>query len=375
MVKLLFSGDFAPLLEPEDLGSDHFFDLQEYMKNVDLHITNLETPLTNSQASIEKSGPALKSPPGAIELLKQAHVGLACLANNHIYDFGSQGILDTVDICKKNQITTLGIINRPDGQDPYVIKRIQNIRVGFVNFCEHEFSVNGPEKLGAYGYDDIESFYLLTKLRVEVDYLIVLYHGGNEYYHLPSPAMKKTFQFLADLGADAVIAHHSHVYSGFEIYKGKPLIYGLGNFFFPYEGEPDHWHSAVLCELELTEQLGFRLLPVSQCKNEKRTQFQDEETKKAVLKDIDRLSLIISREDMLKKQWEEYIQRTGPELVKRFLYSNKIERALSRFTASKTVMEVAMNSRRRALALNNIIRCQSLRNVVLYGFKQLQDDK
>ena len=76
-------------------------------------------------------------------------------------------------------------------------------------------------------------------MRAQVEKVVVIYHGGNEYYPLPRPELKKTFHFLADIGADAVVGHHTHVFSGYEMYNGIPLVYSLGNFFFPLEGEPE----------------------------------------------------------------------------------------------------------------------------------------
>ena len=95
--------------------------------------------------------------------------------------------------------------------------------------------------MGASGYDPVNAYYeAIQALRPKVDWLIVLYHGGNEYYSLPRPGLKKDFHYLADLGADLVVGHHTHVISGYEIYNGKPLIYSLGNFFFPYKENPNH---------------------------------------------------------------------------------------------------------------------------------------
>ena len=69
----------------------------------------------------------------------------------------------------------------------------------------------------------------------------------------PDPDLKRDFHFLADVGADAVIGHHTHVFSGIENYRGKPLIYSLGNFFFPMEGEPESWSRGVICRLTVDD--------------------------------------------------------------------------------------------------------------------------
>jgi poly-gamma-glutamate capsule biosynthesis protein CapA/YwtB (metallophosphatase superfamily) len=66
-----------------------------------------------------------------IELLQQADVSIACLANNHIFDFGEKGITDTLNTCQENGIDTLGVVNRPDGRNHWLIKEIKGKRFGF----------------------------------------------------------------------------------------------------------------------------------------------------------------------------------------------------------------------------------------------------
>ena len=67
------------------------------------------------------------------------------------------------------------------------------------------------------------------------DLVIVIVHGGREHYQLPTPKQRERFRFYADAGADFVVGHHTHCYSGYEIYKGKPIFYSLGNFIFDYK--------------------------------------------------------------------------------------------------------------------------------------------
>src|SRR6056297_1527486 len=166
-MKLLFSGDFAPLLDRRDAADNPFVGVTHLFEACDLHITNLECPLTRSEAAIEKTGPSLKADPGHVELLGQARVDVACLANNHIFDYGERGILDTIEVCRQNHIETPGIVNRPDGMGPSLVKEVKGKRMGLVNFCEHEFSVRAPGMMGAHGYNDIDAFYHIRTLRKE----------------------------------------------------------------------------------------------------------------------------------------------------------------------------------------------------------------
>jgi len=307
-IHLLFSGDFAPLIDQSAVIKNPFKDLDGSFQGVDCHITNLECPLTLVEKMIEKTGPALKAHPDTIGLLKYARVDVACLANNHIFDYGETGLQETIKICEQNGIATLGIVNRGDGNKSWLIKEIKGKKIGFLNYCEHEFSVREEGEFGADGYDPIRCFYEIPTLRPQVDYLIVIYHGGNEYYPLPRPGLKKVFHYLADLGVDAVIGHHTHVISGYEMYKGKPLVYSLGNFFFPYENEPKEWHIGMLCKLCIKENSEVEFIPFQQCKSGNSINLFSENYRNLILNNLELLSAIIKDDDALNMKWHDYVE-------------------------------------------------------------------
>ncbi|HNR40734.1 MAG TPA: CapA family protein [Bacteroidales bacterium] len=361
-VNLLFTGDFAPLTAPDQISHDHFKDLNNILSSADLHITNLECPLTRAENAIRKTGPSIKGYPEAIELLKQAKVGIACLANNHIFDYGEDGINDTIDLCEGNGIGTIGIISRKDKRDHWIIKELKGKKIGFLNYCEHEFSVREEGSLGASGYDPLNAFYDISGLRPEVDCLIVIYHGGNEYYPLPRPDLKKDFHYLADLGADAVIGHHTHVVSGYEIYDNKPLVYSLGNFFFPSKGEPDPWYSGVMCLLKIGEKLKFELIHIKQCRNNFRVELQVPEHKELNEKGIQELSGIISDDEKLKRSWESYVSNFGPGLEGSFLYPSVFDRILKK-------LKLKIYNDHKLRAIINIISNSSLRKLLIDSLK------
>ena len=368
-IKLLFSGDFAPLVSVEKIGEYHFEDLSEIFSLSDLHITNLEAPLTSSQKPIEKTGPSIKADPSTIALLKQAKVNIACLANNHVYDYGENGITDTIESCKKNGIETIGIVNRTDKFSHWIIKEIKGKKIAFLNYCEHEFSVREPELLGANGYSAIDSFYDIVKLRSRVDFIIVIYHGGNEFYNLPSPELKKVFHYFIDIGADAVIGHHTHVFSGYEIYKGKPLVYSLGNFFFPYKNEPLEWHKGILCELEIGETISFRVIPILQTFNNCRIDISSNHLSD-VNEKVEELSCIIKDDLILKENWRRFVSERNYAITNSFLFSSRPER----LAAKLGLLKMNEKRRKRILAMLNILRCSSL-NLLLKDSLKIKLEK
>lgn len=369
MLKIIFSGDFAPLIPVEKIADNHFSELIKVFETNDLHITNLEAPLTSSRKPIEKTGPAIKAEPSMIALLKQAKVNIACLANNHIFDFGENGITDTISSCKKNGIETIGVVNRTDKCDHWIIKEIKEKKIAFLNYCEHEFSVREPALLGANGYSAIDSFYDITKLRAHVNFIIVIYHGGNEYYNLPSPELKKIFHYFIDVGADAVIGHHTHVFSGYEIYKGKPLVYSLGNFFFPYKNEPLEWHKGILCELEIGEAINFRFIPILQTFNNYRIDISSNHLSD-VNEKVEELSCIIKDDIKLKENWRRFVSERNYAITNSFLFSSRPER----LAAKLGLLKMNEKRRKRILAMLNILRCSSL-NLLLKDSLKIKLEK
>lgn len=368
MIRTILSGDFAPLLTGEDLKCRNFDDLTDILISADLHITNLECPLTFSENKIDKSGPYLKAHPENINLLKQAKVLIACLANNHIFDYGEKGIVDTLDELKKSNIDSIGIVNRTDGQEHWIVKEIRGEKIGFLNYCEHEFSVRDSGLLGAAGFDPVDVYYDIRALRPKVDWLIVIYHGGNEYYPFPRPDLKKDFHYLADLGADLVVGHHTHVFSGYEIYKGKPLIYSLGNFFFPYEGEPESWNEGVLLNCIIDESIQFEFIPFYQCKKGLKIDLIEGDKKESVLQKIKDLSSIIADDTKLEEAWKIYVQNNGEGLIRKILYPTKVDKLLLKLPFFKKYV----SNKSRLRSLNNILRCTSLKQLLIDGLKLKQ---
>lgn len=366
MINLIFSGDFAPLIDPSTISENHFTALEDILAKADCHVTNLECPLTLVEKSIEKIGPALKAHPEAIKLVKNARVDVACLANNHIFDFGATGLQETVNICEQNGMATLGIVNRPDAKTSWLIKEIKGKKIGFLNYCEHEFSVREEGEFGANGYDPIRCFYEVSVLRSQVDYLIVIYHGGNEYYPLPRPGLKKAFHYLIDLGADAVIGHHSHVISGYEIYKGKPLVYSLGNFFFPYENEPAAWHLGMLCLLTIAETILVELIPFGHCRSGLKLNLLAEQDNIKHKKNVAYLSKTILDDSSLQHMWKKFVRDKTKGCLKQIPGISLFGKVLLKlgFPLNKVLPD------KKVLAALNLLRCQSHYELMVSSTKE-----
>lgn len=357
----MFSGDLAPLKNHTGVFFEEDRILNSVFRNINLHITNLECPLTLSDRKIMKSGPVIKTEPGRISFLKEANVNIACLANNHIFDYGEEGLKETIRVCELNGIDTAGIVSRADNKPSYLIKEINNKKVGFLNYCEHEFSVRKNGEMGANGYENIKAFYEVNELKSRCDFVIVIYHGGVEYYPLPRPGIKKIFRYLIDIGADAVISHHTHTISGYEVYKNKPVIYGLGNFYFPYENEPEEWYTGLICELKLSNEISFALHPVRQSKDFSKIELLAGKEKEEIESKISTLNEIIADENKLKEEWKKYTDKVKTGYLKQILNLKKYEKALLKFG----LFENNILYSKKNITINNLISCVSHRDILL----------
>ena len=360
VISILFTGDFVPVNLNIAQLENCFENVLYVLEGSDLHVTNLEAPLTFSSHPIVKSGPHIKSDPDSVQLLKAAKVDMACLANNHIYDFGERGVLDTIENCEKLGIRTVGIRNANGLTNTFRIECCKGITIGFINFCEHEFRVRPVDELGANGFDSIDAWYQVSGLRPLVDFLVVIYHGGNEYNNLPSPDMKRTFRYLVDIGADAVVCHHTHVFSGYEFYCGKPLVYGLGNFFFPYPDEPDSWHNGIACRMVFSTSISIEMVPIVQCKNGLKVEVAQGERKLLIEREIEALNEIISNDSLLEDEWHRYADDRRLGMLKSMPCLNKFQRFLLKLGVSETFLF----PRKRMIQFENIIQCRAHFNLL-----------
>lgn len=364
-MNILFSGDLAPIIQKNQV-LDNFFAIQEVINNCDFHVTDLECPITISEKPICKSGPHLKAEPFAIELLKLAKVTHVCLANNHILDYDDEGLQETIEILRNNSISHTGIFRCSEGYSEPIVLEKNGIKIAIINYCENEFSVRDFGKYSANGYDPIKSFYEICNAKKSVDFVIVVYHGGNEYYELPSPELKKSFHYFVDLGADAVICHHAHVFSGFEFYKSKPIIYGLGNFFFPYPGEPKEWHYGLICILNFDDEIKLELLPISQCYNTVNVERLNFEEESLMNIKIHVLSDIIRDDPALKEKWDDFVNERSHQLVKNILNLKKYEKLLLKIGLRKK----NIFSKSKLMEHYNVVKCESHRRLLIDSLKK-----
>lgn len=230
-----------------------FQDTLEVLRTADLVVANLECPLTDRGEPIAKVGPHFKAHPDCVRGLTAAGINAVTLANNHIRDYGGEGVEKTIAALNEAGIRSFGAGHGINEANQIAIFNYSGLRVGLIGMAEHEFSIADTDTWGANPIDLIYYVELMAGLRnstPSLDHVIVLLHAGNEYYHYPSPWLQRICRFLVDQGATAVICQHSHVAGTYEWYNKGLIVYGQGNFVYGRSSER-HGRDGFLVKLDL----------------------------------------------------------------------------------------------------------------------------
>lgn len=371
---LLFTGDLCPhnRIEQLALNKDYasiFNDFINVFQGNDLNITDLECPLTLSKDARPKTGPHQKAHPETIKVLKYAGIELAAMANNHVMDYGSVGARETLELCDRNGIETIGIGRSLEEAAQAYSTVIKEKRIAIINYADNEFLTTPDGAYTCNPLDSVRCFYDIKNVRGNHDFVIVIIHAGNEFYELPAPRTKILYRYLVDLGADAIISHHTHAFSGYEVYNEKPIFYGLGNFLYDWPEKVDsNWNKGYVVKLRLSDKIDFDLIPLKQC-NEKPGVFHlTEQEVETFEKEIVRLNSIIADDKLLESKFQKYCQSVYP------MYDAFIEPYFGKYLTAlrKRGLFPKLMTRKKRLLLLNLTRCESHRDVMLRMLKQYE---
>lgn len=276
--------------------------------NCDLNIVNFEAPIASGNVTpIQKSGPAIRTTSETLEVLKEAGFNTITLANNHFRDFGQYGVEQTINCATKLNIGVVG-----GGKDKVFARKIlyftkEDKTLAVINACEHEFSIASEDYGGSNPLDLIQMQEDIVEAKKNADFIVLILHGGIELYQLPTPRMKRWYHHFIDLGADAIINHHQHYFSGYEIYKEKPIFYGLGNLnfhrFFP-QTNVRLWNYGYAVRLIFGNQITFELIPYIQNDEDLTIKLRDKEKFE---EEINQLNEQIQDDYMLNNAFCQYV--------------------------------------------------------------------
>jgi len=373
MIKILITGDFCPHKRIEKLVmgnrfEDIYNDFLPYLEQNDINITNLECPLTGIKNPIPKNGPNLRAEEESIKALSYGKFNLLTLSNNHILDQGEQGLLSTIQLCEKNNIDFVGAGKNLEGAVKIFFKVIKNKRFAFLNFSENEFSTAGKDTAGSSPLNPVINFYNIRLARKEADYVIVIIHGGHEGYPFPSPRMVETYRFFIDAGADIVVGHHTHCYSGYEKYNEGYIFYSLGNFVFDWDGLRDtDWNYGYAVKFNIYEDsISFDLIPFRQCDGKPGVFLLNTIEREKFDTKLEEINNVIRNSRLLNQEWNKLV------IQRKKLYTVNFEAFNSRIYKSLRFRNLlpGLLSKKKKHVILNMIRCEAHRDLIIESLKK-----
>ncbi|MBQ3506898.1 MAG: CapA family protein [Clostridia bacterium] len=267
-MRILIGADVVPTPYTEELFVKQDFktlfgDIADRIRSADRTVINLECALTESETRIKKFGPCLKANPKCADALKALGVTDIMLANNHMFDFGVKGMVDTLSNLERVGLPYTGCgENDTLSRKPHIVEQ-DGKKIGFINVCEHEYSYALPDRMGANPFDPFLTMQDIRNLKKQVDFVIVLYHGAKEHCRYPSPRMINLTHEMVHCGADVVITQHSHCIGCYEEYENGHILHGQGNFHFCCgDDKPETWYTSLLVELKIDKEVQIKFYPI-----------------------------------------------------------------------------------------------------------------
>lgn len=371
-ITVIIGGDFCPSGNMEiDLrkrtlaAADVVGSLRPLFEAGDIRVVNLECPLSERGTLIAKPSARLRAHPTMIELLQCLGADVVTLANNHVRDYGSVGVTDTLELCATKGIRTVGAGATLEAarQPLYVV--VKGRRIAFVNAAEQEFANATATRAGANPLDLISVLQDLRQARSRADHVILIVHGGLEMTHVTSPESVRMLRFLAEQGVAAVVRHHSHFVQGVEVWKGVPIFYGLGNLLFNLDSRmPDGWYQGLVVALTISNEnaFGVTLHPILQCDEALSVRLLDGEAKAQALRNIDVYSAMLANEQVLAKAWAEALKPIREHYLGLLCVPFwNVRRILMRLR----LLRYFYPSTHGALCWDNLLRCDTHREVIL----------
>jgi poly-gamma-glutamate synthesis protein (capsule biosynthesis protein) len=307
------AGDFAARDMVEKIDAPYSVKTLSLMRPIldalDIRLINLENAVISDGFPINKSGPNLKMEPKNLSFLIEGNFNCAILANNHVGDFGDQGVFSTLRCLDENKIPHAGAgRNIAESYLPWYCGTEAG-KLALVAVCENEFGTAGNTSPGTAGFSMNRVFCAVKEAKQNADFVLLVMHGGNEHNPLPAPYTVERYRLFVEFGVDAVIGMHPHCMQGYEYFKGVPVVYSTGNFFFHNSGaqnNDDPWYYGYLPILtfEKGRQAHLELCPYRfdpPCTLIK--PFEGEEKKK-VLDYIDKISSPLADFSLIEKYFK-----------------------------------------------------------------------
>lgn len=340
-----------------------FHDLLPEFQAADMVMANLECPIIERPSPLFKTGPTFGAGPACIRTIKAAGISTLCLANNHILDHGQDGLRNTLAVCAREGVRTVGAgLSLPEARR-MLIQDVGGCRVGVIAMAEHEFSIATATAPGACPLEVIDFVRTVRANQGRYDYLVALVHGGDEFC-VPSPRIKDTCHFLVEAGANAVLVQHPHVLGGYESYLNGYIFYGQGALVMDeaiYRSRRS-FHTGYLAKLIIGGDLKSRMeiVPFRQSepvpgarrlRGEEETEFREA---------LDRRSEAILDDGFVEREWFEFCRRNARSYLNSVLAHGRIARKLD----AGGFLTRLLHTQRALLGTRNCVVCETHREAI-----------
>jgi poly-gamma-glutamate capsule biosynthesis protein CapA/YwtB (metallophosphatase superfamily) len=368
MITILVGADICPIASNVSLFRDSdtkalFNDLLPEFEAADLVIANLECPFIESPSPIFKTGPVFGESGDCINGIKAAGIDVLALANNHTMDHGEAGLRHTMEVCARAGIATVGAGENLAAARQMLIRAVNGIRIGILAMAEHEFSIARNGSFGANPLDLIEFVRNVKARRKDFDYLIVLFHGGDEF-HVPSPRIRETCRFMVEMGADVVIVQHPHVLGGYESYQGGHIVYGQGALLMdePIYRNLKSFHEGFLVKLSITSDATstMEIIPFVQSDPAPGARRMDPEHERELRERLAKRNQSIQDDAFVEAEWISFCEQHKHAYLSGLLAHNRVVRKLN----GNGTLTRLLHDKRALLGTRNIVCCETHREAV-----------
>lgn len=216
--------------------------VRDLTRDADVSFANLECPLSSSGPH-DPSNCSFRARPETVKVVTDGGFDIVSLANNHSLNAGREAILQTLDVLDKEQVKYCGAWrDRSATCAPTYLQAGEGpVRLAFIAATDLSFGHGSYNKVAP---DRSNLLAQIRAARQQADLVVVSVHWGDEYQSLPNQRQRNTAHAAVNAGADLVLGHHPHTLQGVEIYRGKPVLYSMGNFVFD-QREGERMESAI----------------------------------------------------------------------------------------------------------------------------------
>jgi poly-gamma-glutamate synthesis protein (capsule biosynthesis protein) len=354
-----------------------FGEILSYTCASDLSIYNQEFPITlrTETYPTKLSGIKIKNCPEVAVALSKALFNCATFGTNHTLDYCEEGVEDTIKILKENGISAIGAgLNIKDAKKPFYFQK-NNTKIAILNFAENEFNTANVYHGGANPLDIIDNFNQIQKVKNEVDFVLVIIHGGSDYCSYPSPRAVKQYRFYADAGASFIICHHSHVVSGFEIYKNTPIFFGIGNLIPGKIVVPGCLEGMALSISIHENNIKWEIIPLRFDEKKMELGVLKGSIKKIFLDRINKISEVIKDDRLLKTKYGEFLDtswRKNDYIVnfnKKSRYFFRLLKKMRLLKLYSVLNGKSFKNTKKSNVVWNLIRCESHRDAMNHYYE------